>query len=132
MVNYGRSHRSIKLVRKIIMRRFSFLILLAILCCPLAMAQESKPSDLQPLPEPPPPPAGMELDPSLEPQVTIIKRGNEQVEEYRINGQLYMMKVIPAKGPAYYLVDQRGDGEFARQDNLDSGVRAPMWVIHQF
>ena len=27
--------------------------------------------NLQPLPEPPPPPPGLELDPSLEPQVTI-------------------------------------------------------------
>jgi Protein of unknown function (DUF2782) len=114
------------------MRRLLSVIFFSILLCPIAWAQESKPSNLEPLPEPPPPPADMELDPALEPQVTIIKRGGDRVEEYRINGQLYMMKVIPAKGPAYYLVDQQGDGQFARQDNLDSEVRPPMWVIHQF
>ena len=114
------------------MRRFIAIVLMTMVMSPLAAAQESKPANLQPLPEPPPPPAGQELDPALEPQVTIIQRGGEKVEEYRINGQLYMMKVVPAKGPAYYLVDQKGDGQFARQDNLDSGVRPPMWIIHEF
>jgi len=86
----------------------------------------------QPLPEPPSAPAGMELDPALEPQVTIIKRGEEKVEEYRIGGRLYMMKVTPPHGVPYYLVDYKGDGQFSRQDNLDSGVRVPQWVLIRF
>ena len=53
---------------------------------------------LQPLPEPPPPPPGLELDPALEPQVTIQRRGTETIEEYRVNGQLYMIKVTPSHG----------------------------------
>ena len=48
--------------------------------------------------EPPPPPPGFELDPALEPQVTILKRGTDTVEEYRIGGKLYMVKVTPAHG----------------------------------
>ena len=116
----------------IIMRRLVATIFMTMMLGPLAVAQESKPTNLQPLPEPPPPPAGQELDPSLEPQVTIIQRGSDTVEEYRINGQLYMMKVVPRKGLAYYLIDSKGDGQFSRQDGLDSGVRPPMWVIHEF
>ena len=70
-------------------------------------AQQIKPPVLQPVPEPPPPPPGYELDPALEPQVTILKRGTDTVEEYRIGGKLYMIKVTPAHGRPYYLVDNR-------------------------
>ena len=89
-------------------------------------------SKAQPIPEPPPPPPGLELDPALEPQVTIRKRGEDTVEEYRIGGKLYMIKVTPPGGRPYYLVDERGDGKFARQESHDSGVRPPLWVIHSF
>ena len=87
---------------------------------------------LQPLPEPPPPPAGMELDPALEPQVTIQRRGTETIEEFRIQGRLYLIKVTPAHGVPYYLIDEYGRGDFARRDTYDTGTRPPMWVIHQF
>lgn len=97
-----------------------------------ALAQNNK-SAAQPIPEPPPPPPGFELDPAAEPQVTIRKRGGDTVEEYRIAGKLYMMKVTPAGGgPSYYLIDERGDGKFARQDGPGTGVRPPMWVIHSW
>jgi hypothetical protein len=95
-------------------------------------AQQEKPPELQPLPEPPPPPPGYELDPALEPQVTILKRGTDTVEEYRIGGKLYMIKVTPTTGIPYYLVDNRGDGNFVRYDNFDPGLRPPMWVIFTF
>lgn len=87
---------------------------------------------LQPLPEPPPPPAGLELDPSLEPQVTIRKSQRETIEEFRIRGRLYMIKVTPFHGVPYYLIDDNGRGDFARRDSYDTGTRPPMWVIHQW
>lgn len=95
-----------------------------------ALAQ-NRPADLQPVPEPPPPP-GFQPDPALEPQVTIIKRGEDRVEEYRINGRLYMVKVTPPNGVPYYLVDDKGDGRMTRQEAMDSGLRVPMWVIGTF
>jgi hypothetical protein len=95
-------------------------------------AQAPKPPGLQPVPEPPPPPPGYELDSAVEPQVTIIKRGTDTVEEFRLGGRLYMMKITPAHGVPYYLVDNTGDGTFTRQDSYDTGVRPPMWVIMQF
>ncbi len=69
---------------------------------------------------------------SDEPEVTIIRQTELTVEEYRANGRLYMIKVTPKVGPPYYLVDQRGDGKFARQESLDTGFRPPQWVIHRF
>ena len=95
-------------------------------------APRPRPPGTVPLEEPPPPPAVVESDPALEPQVTIRKEGENTVSEYRIKGRLYMMKVTPAHGRPYVLIDHRGDGKFARQDNLDSGLRVPQWVLLEF
>ncbi|MGH8083496.1 MAG: DUF2782 domain-containing protein [Lysobacter sp.] len=32
------------------------------------------------------------------------------IEEYRVAGQLRAVKITPARGPVYYLVDENGDG----------------------
>lgn len=32
------------------------------------------------------------------------------VSEYRVAGQLHMVKVVPVRGPTYYLIDSNGDG----------------------
>ncbi len=74
---------------------------------------------------PPPLKAG---DDALEPQVTTRKEGEQTIQEYRIGGKLYMMRVTPANGRPYILVDHKGDGQFVR-DNLDNGVRVPQWVV---
>src|SRR5512146_2626571 len=101
------------------MRPFIAALILCI-ALPVAAQTRSQPN-LEPLPEPPPPPPGMEPDTSLEPQVTILKRGTDVVEEYRIAGRLYMIKVTPPGGVPYYLIDENGDGKFARQDSYDTG-----------
>ncbi len=67
-----------------------------------------------------------------EAQVTITRKDGMTVEEYRVGGRLYMIKITPKHGKPYYLVDDRGDGRFARQDPLDFGIRPPMWVIKKF
>lgn len=110
------------------MRRLIVVLLSAVA---LNVAAQTRPPKLEPLPEPPPPPAGS-LNESLEPQVTIIKRGADKVEEFRIGGKLYMLKVTPPHGVSYYLVDNTGDGTWIRQDSRDSGLRVPMWVIGTF
>lgn len=106
--------------------------LLAALAAPLAAQTEGRPTGLQPVPEPPPPPPGEQLDPALEPQVVIIKRGTDTIEEYRVGGKLYMIKVIPVRGAPYYMIDRTGDGKFVRDDTLGSNIRPPMWVIFTF
>ena len=106
--------------------------LLLALALPAAAQAQGKPPVLQPVPEPPPPPPGFELDSALEPQVTILKRGTDTVEEYRVAGKLYMIKVTPAHGVPYYMVDQNGDGKFVRDDTQGSNIKPPMWVIFTF
>lgn len=72
-------------------------------------------------------------DDELEPQVSIIKRDDAVVHEYRMNGQLYMIKVIPVVGPPYYLVDSNGDGSLDIQRNeLDPGLVVPSWMIFRW
>lgn len=112
------------------MRRL--LPLISLLAAASVYAAEPRPKDLQPLPDAPPPPSAMDSDAASEPQVTITTQGDTKVEEYRINGKLYMKKIIPSSGKPYYLIDNRGDGEFARLEGLDAGVRVPQWVLFNF
>ena len=100
--------------------------------CSTAMAGQPQPPDLQPLPPPPPLDANAQQEADLEPQVTITQHTEQTVEEYRVGGRLYMIKIVPKVGKPYYLVDDRGDGKFSRQESLDSGVRPPRWIIHEF
>lgn len=101
---------------------------LALFLAAPALAGDRPP--LEPLPDIPPPP-GM-VDNVPEPQVTITQQGEDKIEEYRVNGRLYMIKVTPAHGRPYYLVDSRGDGAFRRHDDLSPNFQVPMWVIFQF
>ncbi|MCX7166035.1 MAG: DUF2782 domain-containing protein [Rhodocyclales bacterium] len=107
------------------------LILVLLSAVALNVAAQTRPPKLEPIPEPPPPPAGS-LNESMEPQVTITKRGQDKVEEFRMSGKLYMLRVTPPHGVSYYLIDNAGDGSFSRQDSRDSGLRVPMWVIGTF
>ena len=93
------------------------LLAVVILCLALPAAAAERPSNLQPAPDLPPPP-DFSLDPALEPQITIIKRGTDTVEEHRVGGKLYMLKVTPASGAPYYLIDEKGDGKWTRQNEI--------------
>jgi len=109
--------------------RTSALTLISLLLVTSA-ATAAQPGNLQPLPEIPPPP-GM-IDADLEPQVTIVQRGDERVEEFRVKGRLYMIKVTPPHGRPYFLIDQRGDGQMRKYDDLSPNFQVPLWVIYAF
>jgi len=110
------------------MRCHTFL-LIVLLVSGSALASDQSPR-LLPLPDIPPPP-GM-FDPELEPQVTITQRGDDRVEEFRVKGQLYMIKITPPHGRPYFLVDHRGDGQMRKYDDLSPNFQVPLWVIHTF
>ncbi len=101
--------------------------------------KSGKPGASKPVvPEPPPlpehynpPSAPDEAAQELEPEITITTKGDAIHEEYRLNGVLYMIKVIPAKGKPYYLIDYEGDGKF-RRSALEPNITIPMWVIKRF
>ncbi len=68
-------------------------------------------------------------DPELEPQVTIIRRETETVEEVRVNGQLRYIRVTPRFGLPYFLVPSGNGQAFQRFDSLGSGLSPPMWLL---
>jgi hypothetical protein len=77
----------------------------------------------------PPPMPDVASDPELEPQVTIIRRETDTVEEVRVGGELRYVKVTPRVGPAYYLVPNGNGQSFLRYDSLDFGLKTPMWLL---
>jgi len=67
---------------------------------------------------------------TIEPEVNIIQKEDRLIEEYRVNGQLYMIKVTPVRGYPYYLMDTDGNGSLeTRQHELDSGLLIPNWIL---
>jgi hypothetical protein len=86
--------------------------------------------NLEPVPEPPEIPDPLESGQPIEPEVTIIRRDEAVIEEYRVNGRMYMVKVTPKIGKPYYLVDQDGDGRLeSRMGTLREDFVVPQWVI---
>lgn len=126
--------------------RIFILFFFAILSAPAVLAgtpssgaQDKAPSATTTVPEPPPPPEnynpatapGASSTEQPEPEVTITTKGTEIHKEYRLNGRLYMIKVTPAKGKPYYLIDNEGSGQFHRSD-FQPRIAVPMWVIKRF
>ena len=83
------------------------------------------------VPEPPRFPAGVEAvdEPVPEPEVTIVERERDTVFEYRINGRLYMIKIVPAFGPPYFFIDNDGDGNMETRATDFTLIRVPQWVL---
>ena len=96
--------------------------------------QSGQTGRLEPLPEVPAPPR-MAIDPALEPEIRILQRGSDKIEEFRVRGRLYMVRVTPPGGTPYVLIDQKGDGQFSSpsQGPADAhNLSVPMWVIGTF
>jgi len=65
--------------------------------------------------------------------VVIIQHEDETVEEYRIGGRIYMIKVQPGKGVPYYLVDTDGDGKLeTHYSDLTENIVIPQWVLFRW
>src|SRR5574340_1753315 len=76
---------------------------------------------------PPPLPADRgDADTDEAPQVTVIHRDKQVVEEVRINGQLRYIRVTPPHGRPYYLIPDAAGGTFARRDSIDSTLMVPL------
>ncbi len=109
----------------------SLVVLLALMAPALAVAEDAKPlPDLQTLEELPPPAISNEEN-ADEPEITIIKKDGETIEEYRIAGQLYMMKITPANGVPYYLHKEDQDGGWINNGPVQP-MSIPKWTLFRF
>ena len=113
-----------------IVRLFAFLMITTFTFPALAQSQaRPKPKDVQPVEELPSPPEVKDTDASRDVKVTTRQSGTDTIEEYRIGGRLYKQRIQPASGPAYYLVDEKGEGKFTRVDGPDLKIAVPTWVL---
>lgn len=105
---------------------------IAIVCAlALLMTVTVRAQDTESVMEKPPViPEPLQSGDSIEPEVNIIQKEDRTIEEYRVQGQLYMIKVTPSIGKPYYLTDTDGDGSLeTRQFELDSGLLVPNWIL---
>jgi hypothetical protein len=83
---------------------------------------------------PPKAPSETEAE-ELQPEVNIIQREDKTIEEYRLNGRLYKIKVTPRNAPPYFLVDRDGDGSFETrrmESSLEPDLMIPNWVLFRW
>jgi len=109
-------------------------LLYALLCLTASVwAQDPADGEFAAVPPSPDIPDPIQSGQAIEPEVTIIRTEESVVEEYRINGQLYMVKITPSVGRPYYLIDTDGDGNLeSRRSTLGSGTVVPQWVIFEW
>jgi len=64
----------------------------------------------------------------IEPTVTIREEENRLIEEYRMNGQIYMVKVTPKGGIPFYYIDTDGDGKL--ELDVDQQAMNPVQPVY--
>jgi hypothetical protein len=67
-------------------------------------------------------------DEQIEPTVTIREEEERVVEEYRMNGRVYMVKITPRGGVPYYYIDTDGDGQL--ELDVDRQALNPVQPVH--
>jgi len=120
------------------MSRFSLLFVLLSLAvyttCIVAadnrtLAETGDSTDRQ---QPPPPLPETDRDKLPEPEVRIIQHEDRTIEEYRVNGALRYIKVIPNQGPPYYFVDTNGDGVLDQQFSSLDNPPLNQWILFRW
>lgn len=103
------------------MSRLLFAIL-ALTLSPLCTAAE---------PEEPPgaAPPQVESGEVPEPEVTIIETDEGKIQQYSINGHVYMVRIVPTSGKPYYLLDLDGDGTMDVRRDRPQDISVPQWVL---
>lgn len=113
-------------------RIWTTLIFAGTLVFGLALAQSEDAPETDPAAPPPIPPKVPNEE--LTPSVFITQRGEDRVEEYSRDGRVYMVKITPIVGLAYWYFDENGDGQLELQD-MDKGhgpVRPVYWKLKEW
>ena len=103
------------------------------LILPLAAWSEPVSDEPPAIPEPPELPPRIQSGEEMEPDITIIRKGKDTIQEYRRGGQLYMIKVQPQVGPPYYLLDVNGDGTMdVKKTDFDRNTNINLWTLFEW
>jgi hypothetical protein len=82
-----------------------------------------------PIPPKAPPPQGDEGTPTVTIRST---RDGDRYEEYRQNGHVYMVRVVPAHGVPYTLMDTDHDGRLDESDISKNDVSPVYYTIYEW
>lgn len=109
------------------------------------LAAPAWPQDSEPAPPPPIPPVDAKPAPNPDEDVPIppkvqdeqveptvdIRRDEEDniIEEYRLDGRVYMVKITPRHGVPYYYLDDDGDGQLELRES-DRAARGPVRPVY--
>lgn len=118
------------------MKIYCYRIALSILALAMSGAVMSQ-DDLEkppPLPDKDVPIPPKKAQEQIEPTVTIREEEQRLIEEYRLNGQIYMVKITPKGGVPYYYVDSDGDGrlELDMDKQAMNPVQPVYWKIKEW
>jgi hypothetical protein len=117
------------------------------MAAPLALAQDAEPAAPPPIPpvDAPPrlgvdedvpiPPKVLDDREQIEPTVQISRDEDDNlVEEYSLDGRVYMVKITPKGGIPYYYLDDDGDGELeiSERDRAANPVRPVYWKVKEW
>lgn len=112
------------------MKKSIAVLFMSLLLGAQAPAQKADDEDFAEAPLPPDLPDPLESGRPIEPEVTIIQRDDAMIEEYRLNGRMYMAKITPKIGKPYYLVDKDGDGRMeSRMSEIYDDFVVPQWIL---
>lgn len=97
-----------------------------------ALAEEAAPRSAldEPVEQPSEPVVITDYQPDTRGTEIVIRPGEREVfYEFRVNGELREIKVVPERGPEYYLVPADGGG-WIREDRTT--LLVPSWVIFRW
>ncbi len=82
---------------------------------------------------PPPPalPEGVDNEDSMQADVVIRKGKDKVIEEFRVNGQLYMVRITPKIGKPYYIRYPDGANGRTIRRELDD-INTPFWKLFEW
>jgi uncharacterized protein DUF2782 len=112
------------------MKKLLFIIMASICLAAPIYAEDVIEEEFADAPLPPDLPDPLQSGQAIEPEVTIVRKAEATIEEYRLNGRMYMAKVTPKIGKPYYLLDKDGDGRMeARMSEIYDDFVVPQWVL---
>ena len=67
-------------------------------------------------------------------EINIITEGDKTIEEYSLNGRVYMAKIQKKGFAPYYLIDRDGDGRMDEQvsELMAHTISPPNWVLFRW
>lgn len=118
------------------MKPYAALALLLLACALPASAQDAPtPPDQSSVPsgggflDSPAAPSSPITGEAVEPEITIREGANETIYEYRVRGRMYMVKIQPQIGPAYFMIDTNGDGTLDQRSNVPMDLNINQWIL---